>query len=150
MNDQKSFQPNQILIGIILLSVALRVAAAMILGDQVTTLPGIADQISYHELALRVLGGHGFTFGQNWWPATDANAPTAHWSYLYTFYLTAVYALVGPHPLAARVLQAILVGVLHPFLAYHMGKYVFSRAAGLAAAGLTAIYTPITSTILLR
>lgn len=110
---------------ILLISVVLRVAAALYLGNTVVALPGTADQVSYHTLALRVLEGHGFSFGEAWWPVTAANEPTAHWSYLYTFYLAAVYALFGPHPLVARVIQAVAVGLLQPYLAYRLAKQLF-------------------------
>lgn len=125
---------------VIVVSVLLRIAAALYFGDQVVELPGTNDQLSYHHLALRLLGGHGFSFGEDWWPATRAGAPTAHWSFLYTYFLAAVYALVGPHPLAARLLQAILVGMLHPLLIYLIGKRVFNSTIGLIAAGLSAVY----------
>lgn len=130
-----------VLITVLAISVLLRVAAAIYLGDQVVSLPGTNDQLSYHNLALRVLAGHGFSFGEPWWPLTAANAPTAHWSFLYTLYLVLVYALFGPHPLAARLIQAALVGVLHPYLAYRIGKRLFDIPVGLFAAALTAIYT---------
>lgn len=91
---------------ILAVSVGLRLAAALYLGNVVRELPGTADQLSYHNLALRVLGGHGLTFGEAWWPATRANAPTAHWSYLYTYLLSAIYAIFGSAPLAARLIQA--------------------------------------------
>jgi 4-amino-4-deoxy-L-arabinose transferase-like glycosyltransferase len=121
-------------------SVFLRLAAAFYLGDEVEVLPGTFDQISYHNLALRVLDGHGFTFDQPWWPGTPAGEPTAHWSYLYTLYLVGVYALFGPTPLLARLIQAVLVGMLHPLLVYLMASRIFNPTVGLAAAGLTAIY----------
>ncbi|HKI53610.1 MAG TPA: hypothetical protein VJ987_05760, partial [Anaerolineales bacterium] len=97
----------QPLIPIIFISVLLRVMVAFYMGNEVVELPGIFDQISYHNLALRVLGGHGFTFGEQWWPITRAGEPTAHWSFPYTLYLVATYALFGARPLAARILQAI-------------------------------------------
>jgi len=123
------------------LSALLRLAAALWLGDVVIELPGTADQISYHTLALRLLDGHGFTFSQPWWPMTAANAATAHWSYLYTFYLTGVYALFGPHPLVARLIQALIVGILHPLLAYLLAMRLFHDSrVGLVAAALTAVY----------
>lgn len=128
-------------LGLILaLAVLLRLGAAFYVGDTVEALPGTADQLSYHHLALRLLGGHGFTFGEPWWPLTAAGAPTAHWSYLYTFYLALVYLLFGPHPLAARLIQAALVGLLQPYLAFWLGRRVFSVKVGLFAAALTAIY----------
>ncbi|HEX7976832.1 MAG TPA: glycosyltransferase family 39 protein [Anaerolineales bacterium] len=130
----------QILVITILVSVILRIAMSFYLGNEVVDFPGTADQISYHNLALRVLEGHGFTFGQPWWPATPANAQTAHWSFLYTGYLVFVYALFGPNPLIARLIQAVLVGILQPLLAYWIGRRLFGEAVGLAAAILTGLY----------
>lgn len=115
----------RLLVSIVITAVLLRVAVALIMGDQVQVLPGIYDQISYHTLAVRLIEGHGFTFGEDWWPVTKAGEPTAHWSYLYTLYLAAVYKLVGVHPLVARLIQAVTVGVLMPWLAYRLGKWVF-------------------------
>ncbi len=136
--------PRRVLFAILLVSIALRVGAALYLGDQVVDLPGTADQLSYHNLAQRVLGGYGFTFGEPWWPLTAAGAPTAHWSYLYTFYLVAVYALFGPHPLAARLIQAILVGILHPYLTYRLARASapahWPATVPLLAAAWTALY----------
>jgi hypothetical protein len=125
---------------IVLLSVALRVAAAVVLGNEVTEQPGIADQLSYHALALRVVDGWGFTFAEGHWPATAAGEPTAHWSFLYTLYLAAVYAAVGAQPLVARLLQAVAVGVLHPWLAWRVGQRVFGPRAGMLAAVFSAVY----------
>lgn len=125
---------------IIGLSVSLRVAAAFYLGNTVDVLPGIFDQVSYHALAMRVLGGNGFSFEYASWPLTAAGAPTAHWSFLYTLYLTAVYAIFGPNPLMARIIQAVIVGVLHPWLAYRLGRRVFGERSGLLAAAFTAVY----------
>lgn len=125
---------------ILALSVLLRLAAALYFGNTVEPLPGTFDQVSYHALAQRVLGGHGFSFGQPSWPMTAANAPTAHWSFLYTLYLTAVYALFGPNPLVARIIQAVIVGLLQPYLAYLLGKQIFGERTGLWAAAFTAVY----------
>ncbi len=125
---------------IISISVILRLVAAVWMGDQVIELPGTTDQISYHTLAQRVLAGEGFTFPQAWWPATAAGAPTAHWSFLYTFFLVAVYAIFGVHPLAARLIQAVLVGILHPWLVYLLGRSYLGEKVGLIAAALTSIY----------
>ncbi|MEZ4646262.1 MAG: hypothetical protein R3E31_26655 [Chloroflexota bacterium] len=156
MNLRAQFtDPKKLLIWILLVSVLLRVGSALYLGNEVVELPGTADQESYHNLALRVLDGHGFSFGEQWWPATRANEPTAHWSFLYTLYLVAVYALTGSSPLAARLLQAVLVGILMPWLVYRVAQRLFSPRAGaemtqpewqrgqwigLIAAGITAVY----------
>lgn len=125
---------------VILIAILLRVATAFYLGDQVVELPGTQDQISYDHLAQRVLAGYGFSFAEGWWPATPAGEPTAHWSYLYTLYLVAVYGLVGHHPLAARLIQAILAGFLMPWLVYRLGRRYFSPQVGLVAAGVMALY----------
>jgi hypothetical protein len=120
--------PRLDLLIVICISVLLRIGAGVYLGDGVEALPGTADQVSYHALALRVLGGHGFSFSEDWWPATAAGEPTAHWSYLYTLYLVAVYGVFGPHPLVARLIQAVVVGVLHPLLAYKVAELVFGAS----------------------
>jgi hypothetical protein len=129
-----------VLTGIIVVSVVLRVAGSLYIGNQVVELPGTADQLSYQALATRVLDGSGFSFDQNWWPATKAEAATAHWSYLYTLFLVVVYSLFDPHPLVARLIQSVLVGILHPLLAYLLGRRVFSDIVGLVAAAWTALY----------
>lgn len=128
------------LAGLIVISILLRVGAAVYFGNEIENMPGTADQLSYHTLAQRVLGGHGFSFGEPWWPATAAGAPTAHWSYFYTLYLVAVYALFGPAPLVARILQALIVGALQPWLVYHIGRRIYSPSVGLAGAAFMAGY----------
>jgi len=128
------------LASILAASIMLRVGAAVYLGSTIENLPGAADQLSYHTLALRLLGGHGFTFGQPWWPATPAGAPTAHWSYLYTFYLAAVYGLFGPSPLIARLIQAVAIGFLQPYLIYRIGQAIFDERVALVSAALMAGY----------
>jgi len=125
---------------IIIVSILLRVAIAFYLGNQVEVLPGTFDQVSYDMLAQRVLGGHGFTVAELWWPITPAGEPTAHWSFLYTLFLTAVYGVVGYSPLVARLIQTVLVGFLLPWLTYRLGKRAFGPTIGLVAAGLSAIY----------
>jgi 4-amino-4-deoxy-L-arabinose transferase-like glycosyltransferase len=132
--------PSSWLVIIITVSVVLRIVAAFVLGDRVVDMPGTNDQLSYHALALRLLDGYGFSFSEAWWPATQAGAPTAHWSFLYTFYLAGVYSLFGVHPVIARLIQVILVGILQPLLAYLIGTHAFNRTVGLVAAALTAIY----------
>jgi uncharacterized membrane protein YuzA (DUF378 family) len=106
-------------------SVLLRVTAAVLLGNQVVPLPGIFDQVSYHTLSTRVLGGHGFTFATQWWPLTRAGEQTAHWSFLYTLYLAAIYAVFGINPMVARILQAIIVGIAGPLLVYRLASAAF-------------------------
>lgn len=125
---------------IIAAAIALRVLVAFFMGDQVVDAPGTFDQISYDMIAQRVLNGYGFTVATNWWPATLAGEPTAHWSYLYTLYLVVVYSFFGYHPLIARLIQAILGGIFMPWLVYRLGHRYFSQQVGLTAAALIAFY----------
>lgn len=125
---------------VIALAVIARVASALYLGNQVQDLPGIYDQMSYDALARRVAGGAGFSFAGAHWPLTQGGAPTAHWSYLYTLYLAAVYFVSGSSPLLARVLQAVIVGILHCWLVWRIGRRIVSAPVGLAAALLSAVY----------
>ena len=128
------------LIIILFAAVGLRLISAVYQGNNVTVLPGIYDQISYDGLARRFVDGYGFSFGQDHWPMTPAGQPTAHWSYLYTFYLVAIYTLFGPQPLAARLLQAVIVGVLQTYLTYRIAEKTFSKRVGVIAAGINALY----------
>jgi 4-amino-4-deoxy-L-arabinose transferase-like glycosyltransferase len=130
----------RLLVVILLAAVLLRVTVALYMGDQVTVLPGIQDQVSYEALAQSLLAGRGYSFTENWYPFTPANAPTAHWSFLYPLYLAATYAVFGLHPLAARLVQAILGGALISLLVYLIGRRVANEETGLVAAGLAAVY----------
>ncbi len=137
--------PKKALKVILAVSVLIRVLSAIYVGNEVIELPGTFDQVSYHNLALRVLDGHGFSFGEQWWPATPADEPTAHWSYLYTSALVVIYALTGSNPLVARLLQAVIVGILMPKIVYRLSKRLFQdheqkEYIGLAAAAIMAIY----------
>ncbi len=122
------------------IAVVLRVVASLLLDDAVEPLPAIFDQVSYHTLATRLSTGYGFTFPTTWWPITAAGQPTAHWSYLYTLFLAACYAVWGIHPLVPRLIQAVAAGVLMPMFAYRLGRRAFGAEAGLAAAGWVALY----------
>jgi len=135
-----AFSPAKLLAGIVLLSALLRLFSALYQGNGIEPLPGVHDQVSYHTLAGRILEGKGFTFGTDWWPATKADEPTAHWSFFYTLYLAAVYLLFGVNPLAARIIQALAVAILHPWLSWRIGKRLFGETAGLVAAVLVAGY----------
>lgn len=125
---------------LVAIAIVLRVGVSFLHGNTVSELPGIHDQISYDSLAMRVLNGYGFTFAEQHWPITRAGEPTAHWSFLYTYFLAAVYKLFGPHPLIARLLQAIVVGGLQTYLIYRIGEKTFSKIVGMMAAAITAFY----------
>ena len=128
------------LLAIMTLAVILRLGSALYQGNTVTDLPGIYDQISYDGLARRVVAGYGFSFAEGHWPATRAGEPTAHWSYLYTLYLAAIYKLFGASPLIARLIQALVTGVFQTLFVWRIGTRLFNRTVGLVAAALSSIY----------
>jgi 4-amino-4-deoxy-L-arabinose transferase-like glycosyltransferase len=152
---KKHLTPTRLLAIILTAGVLLRLAVALVMGDRVEILPGIFDQLSYDRLAQNVLAGNGFSFDQDWWPLTRAGEPTAHWSYAMTLYLVGVYGALGQHPLAARLIQAIIAGILMPWLIYRLSKrtfrtreemeggkrtWSFGEAVAVLAAAWTAFY----------
>lgn len=139
---QAWFTPKRVLIAVALLAVSLRIAAALLLGDSVdlSSQQRIWDQVSYNALARSLLAGHGYSFPTDWYPFTPANTPTAHWSFAYPLYLAVVYAVTGYHPLAARLLQAVISGLVSTWLLYRLGKRLGGETAGLVSAGLGAVY----------
>jgi 4-amino-4-deoxy-L-arabinose transferase-like glycosyltransferase len=135
-----SAKNKQLLICILVLAVLIRIPIAVLMGDQITVLPGIQDQVSYDALARSLLDGRGYSFTEKWYPFTPADTPTAHWSFLYPLYLAGVYAVTGHHPLAARLLQAVVGGALLCLLVYRIGRRVANEETGLVGAGLAAVY----------
>jgi hypothetical protein len=139
-NKTYSLSSRKTLLLIMAVAVLLRLVSAVYQGNDVIDLPGVYDQISYDGLARRVADGHGFSFAQGHWPATRAGEPTAHWSYLYTLYLAAVYKLFGTYPLIARMIQALIVGIFSTFFLWRIGSHLFGRTVGLVTAALNAVY----------
>ena len=128
----------------IALAVVSGLAAAVLMGSEVRPLPGTFDQVSYDALAQRVASGAGFSFAEPHWPATAAGEPTAHWSFLYTGWLAAIYFAVGHEPLLTRLLQALLVGVAVPLGIYRLTDCVYGARAARAAVAISAVYAYFT------
>jgi 4-amino-4-deoxy-L-arabinose transferase-like glycosyltransferase len=129
------------LLGLILVvTVLFRIPIAFYMGDQITELPGIQDQVSYDALARSLLEGRGYSFTENWYPFTPAYTPTAHWSFIYPLYLAGIYLITGYHPLVARLFQGVLAGILVSFLLYLIGRRVADETTGLTSAALAAVY----------
>jgi hypothetical protein len=126
MKVRMKLRRNTCLAGILILSVLLRLTVAVFLGEEVDAPSLLTDQRSYHALGARLVSGYGFSFDRGWYPFTPADTPTAHWSFLYSLFVGCVYALFGVHPLAARLVQAVLGGLLLPWLVYKLAKLVFS------------------------
>lgn len=140
INRDYAVSVKNILVAIGIAAILLRILSSLFQGNTVAILPGIYDQVSYDSLARRVVDGYGFSFAEYHWPLTRAGEPTAHWSFLYTLYLASLYALVGPQPLIARLLQAVIVGGLQTYIMYRIGEKTFSKGVGIVAAGITAFY----------
>jgi hypothetical protein len=123
------------LVLILALAVLLRLGVALYLGDEVDAPELLTDQRSYHALGARLASGQGFTFAEDWYPFTPAETPTAHWSFLYSLLVAAVYALAGVHPLAMRLVQAVLGGLLLPWMVYRLARTLFPAIppSGMAA-----------------
>jgi hypothetical protein len=136
MSDHKE---RRLLLCILALSTLVRLLAAVYLGN---TTERAIDEYSYSALAARLATGHGYSFAENWYPFTLADRPTAQWSFAYTAFVAIIYALVGLHPLAVRLLQALLCGFLQPWLVYRLADRVFPGRPGVAmvAAACTAAY----------
>jgi 4-amino-4-deoxy-L-arabinose transferase-like glycosyltransferase len=130
------------LIAIIAVAVLLRVGTSLYLGDSIDgpQQVRIQDQVSYNALAHSLLQGKGYSFDQFWYPFTPPNTPTSHWSFLYPAYLSGIYIVFGSHPLTARIVQAILCGILSIWLIYRLGRRFFGEVIGLVAAGLGTVY----------
>jgi 4-amino-4-deoxy-L-arabinose transferase-like glycosyltransferase len=124
----------------LLISVLLRILAAVYLGNDIDPLPGTHDQISYDALAQSILKGNGYQFSENWYPFTPAGTPTAHWSFAYPLFLAGIYYLVGYYPLVARIIQGIIGGVLISLLIYDIGRRLEGKPVAVVGAFLAAIY----------
>jgi 4-amino-4-deoxy-L-arabinose transferase-like glycosyltransferase len=122
------------------MAILLRLPVALYMGNEVSELPGIQDQISYDALARSLLAGRGYSFTENWYPFTAANTPTAHWSFLYPLYLAGVYAVTDLQPVVARLLQGVLGGALTCLLIYQIGRRTVNEETGLVGAALAAVY----------
>jgi 4-amino-4-deoxy-L-arabinose transferase-like glycosyltransferase len=126
-----------------------RLAAALYMGSQVQPVSGAFDQIFYHDLALNLLAGKGYVFTVPPWPFIQPGAPTAYYSFVYPLFLAAIYSLVGPHALVARIVQTLISGLL-PWLAYLLVKHILrgsqspagerAGTVALVAAAITAGY----------
>jgi hypothetical protein len=131
-----------ILVAILAISVLLRVAVALYLGNVVDAPFSLTDQRSYHALGARLVAGHGFSFDTGWYPFTLPDTPTAHWSFLYSLYVAAIYAVFGVQPLAVRLVGAVLGGILLPLLVYRWARRLFPgrESVALVAAACASVY----------
>ena len=129
-----------ILLLIFAVAIVLRLGVALYLGNST---PVGKDETSYSVLAMRLVDGYGYSFPHGWYPGfVPANTPTSHWSFLYTAFVAGVYAASGFHPLAVRLVSAVLGGFLLPWMMYRLAHRVWPERENLAliSAGLGAVY----------
>ncbi|MCB0254172.1 MAG: hypothetical protein KDI55_10600 [Anaerolineae bacterium] len=109
----------------LLLSITFRIGVALYLGNIVDAPQLLTDQRAYHRLGVRLAEGYGFSFAENNYPFTPANTPTSHWSFLQSLFVAGVYSVFGAHPLAARLVEAVLGGLLLPLMVFRLARRVF-------------------------
>ncbi len=97
--------------------------------------PPAADGEYYHRLATRVAEGLGYTW---LWP-DGVVTYAAHYPVGYPGAVGAIYALVGPRPAAAMVLNAAL-GALAALAAHRLAARCGPRWAAALAGGLVALH----------
>lgn len=90
----------------------------------------IIDASSYDQLARDITAGQFLPDGAFWQPP------------FYQYFLAGIYFLAGPHILAAKLAQA-LIGATSCLLTYLIGRRFFSRATGIIAGLITAVYGPM-------
>jgi 4-amino-4-deoxy-L-arabinose transferase-like glycosyltransferase len=120
--------------GIVLLALVVRVA--VIVFTPHATLFG--DPVSYQRHAVSIASGHGYPRSEIASPST----PSAFRPPAYPYVLGGLYAVVGVHVLAARLLS-VLLGALTVVLIGYLGRALWDERVGLVAAGLTAISLPL-------
>lgn len=98
-------------------------------------IPPTADGTFYHTIAGRIAQGLGYTW---LWP-DGAVTPAGHYPIGYPALVGAVYALAGPHPGAAMLLNALL-GSLAAVAAYRLAERAGGRRAAVAAGVLVALH----------
>jgi 4-amino-4-deoxy-L-arabinose transferase-like glycosyltransferase len=139
----------RLLIPILLVSVISRVGMALYLGDHAVPTPAAYDQVFFHDVGLNLLSGDGFSFSTPPWGFIEPNRPSAFISFAYGLFIAGVYAAFGPHPLLARVVQALLCS-LTPWLVYRLARRMLASpptvAGGMTmvpiiAAAVSAVYT---------
>jgi 4-amino-4-deoxy-L-arabinose transferase-like glycosyltransferase len=119
---------------LVLVALVLRVGFVLSVGDEKRW----PDEGEYHVIAVSLLEGHGYS---SYWSYTEKElSPTAFRVPLLPLTLAGLYAIFGPHLLAARLFQSLL-GALLVLLAFRMARALeLPRGAGVLAALITAVY----------
>jgi len=136
-----------LLLGVFLLALSLRLAWIANV-DPSPTDGRFDDSTWYHYSAVSIMEGRGYTLWFRGPPMCSEDSPvgcdehpppTAFWNVGYPLILAALYKVVGPSVLAAKLLNAVL-GASTCLLAYVVGTRVFNRRVGLVGASLLALF----------
>ncbi len=125
--------------GLLVLALLIRVAAAFYLGGDVSGLSGAHDEISYSELGHRFATGHGLTFGENWYPWIQADAPQSYYSASMSLLLAGIYMLFGYQPLIARLIFALMSTAVVGMI-YLLTRRLFDSQVALLAGLIASAY----------
>ena len=113
-------------------ALAARLAVVAWAADRI---PPVADGTFYHTIATRIADGLGYTWQ---WP-DGVVTYAGHYPVGYPALAGAAYALFGPHPPAAMLMNAIL-GALSAVAAYMLAGRSGGRRAGIVAGALVAFH----------
>lgn len=121
-------RPGVLLLLVVVVAVAVRLAfAGLVVGFDREP---FGDESDYHGIAVSLTQGEGYTLANG---TTTARRPP-----LYPVLLAALYKITGPSPAAARVLQAMLGGVI-VWLVFPVARRYFTTQTAWWAAVATAL-----------
>lgn len=114
------------LFGVLLLSFAVRLIWVCVVRHSGL----VGDGIWYHERAIDLLAGRGYSVN---------GVPTAMYPPGYPFFLALFYSLFGVSTLVVKIAQ-VVVGTLSVLLTYLIGARLVGHRVGLLSAAIMAVY----------
>lgn len=117
----------RLLIAVFFLALALRIAVLVLLSSHQL----LADERQYHDLAVSITQGNGFTLSDG--------KPTAFRAPFYPSFVALVYSVFGFSTVAVQLVQSFLLS-LTCLLIFFLGQSIFDRKVGCWAAVLAAVY----------
>ncbi|MBU1627749.1 glycosyltransferase family 39 protein, partial [bacterium] len=150
-NDVKNYfniiLPQKILFSLFLIGLILRLVFVIFIVGNKGFLP-IPDQIIHHNIALNFINGKGLTLPSvlleapdsepqwvkdkfklwkeigGFWGVVPIDKPQTSFPLLHPLYLSLVYKLFGPNPIASRIIQAF-ISAITTIILYHLAKRLF-------------------------
>jgi len=128
----ESLTPKRIVLLVFVVAFLIRLAFLATKPHAFTHKLQAGDEPLYHGLAINLLKGEGYTFeGQ----------PRSYPPPLYPIAIAAVYSVVGAAPPAARMINALLGGLLCALIAW-WAILLWGKRGGLAAGLFASLYYP--------